>query len=34
MTTTITAVPKEYEDLRATVADFARTVVAPVAATS
>jgi short/branched chain acyl-CoA dehydrogenase len=34
MTTTITAgtLPKEYEDLRATVADFARTVVAPVSA--
>src|SRR2546430_17278003 len=34
MTTTITAgtLPKEYEDLRDTVADFARTVVAPVSA--
>jgi short-chain 2-methylacyl-CoA dehydrogenase len=34
MTTTITAgtLPKEYEDLRQTVADFARTVVAPVSA--
>lgn len=34
MTTAITAgtLPKEYEDLRATVADFARTVVAPVSA--
>jgi alkylation response protein AidB-like acyl-CoA dehydrogenase len=34
MTTTISAgtLPKEYEDLRATVADFARTVVAPVSA--
>lgn len=34
MTTTITAgtLPNEYEDLRATVADFARTVVAPVSA--
>jgi len=34
MTTTITAgtLPKEYEDLRTTVADFARTVVAPVSA--
>jgi short/branched chain acyl-CoA dehydrogenase len=34
MTTTIAAgtLPKEYEDLRATVADFARTVVAPVSA--
>jgi len=34
MTGTITAgtLPKEYEDLRATVADFARTVVAPVSA--
>jgi short-chain 2-methylacyl-CoA dehydrogenase len=34
MTTSITAgtLPKEYEDLRATVADFARTVVAPVSA--
>ncbi|SOX55175.1 acyl-CoA dehydrogenase [Mycobacterium ahvazicum] len=34
MTTTITAgtLPKEYEDLRATVADFGRTVVAPVSA--
>ncbi len=34
MTTTITAgtLPKEYEDLRATVADFARTVVAPTSA--
>jgi short-chain 2-methylacyl-CoA dehydrogenase len=34
MTTSITAgtLPKEYEDLRDTVADFARTVVAPVSA--
>jgi short/branched chain acyl-CoA dehydrogenase len=34
MTTTVTAgtLPKEYEDLRDTVADFARTVVAPVSA--
>ena len=34
MTTPITAgtLPKEYEDLRQTVADFARTVVAPVSA--
>ncbi|MDD4867465.1 MAG: acyl-CoA dehydrogenase family protein [Mycobacterium sp.] len=34
MTTSITAgtLPKEYEDLRNTVADFARTVVAPVSA--
>ena len=34
MTTTITAgsLPKEYEDLRDTVADFARTVVAPLSA--
>src|SRR5258705_13395748 len=34
MTTTITAgeLPKEYEDLRDTVADFARSVVAPVSA--
>jgi len=34
MTISITAgtLPKEYEDLRATVADFARTVVAPVSA--
>jgi short-chain 2-methylacyl-CoA dehydrogenase len=34
MTTAITAgsLPKEYEDLRDTVADFARTVVAPVSA--
>jgi hypothetical protein len=34
MTTFITAgtLPKEYDDLRATVADFARTVVAPVSA--
>ncbi|OBK53072.1 acyl-CoA dehydrogenase family protein [Mycobacterium kubicae] len=34
MTTTITAdtLPKEYEDLRNTVAEFARTVVAPVSA--
>src|ERR1700679_933097 len=34
MTTTISAgmLPKEYEDLRATVSDFARTVVAPVSA--
>ncbi|MDT5256812.1 MAG: short-chain 2-methylacyl-CoA dehydrogenase [Mycobacterium sp.] len=34
MTTFITAgtLPREYEDLRATVADFARTVVAPVSA--
>ena len=34
MTTTMTAgtLPNEYEDLRATVADFARTVVAPVSA--
>ena len=34
MTTTIAAgtLPKEYEDLRDTVADFARTVVAPVSA--
>jgi short-chain 2-methylacyl-CoA dehydrogenase len=34
MTSTITAgtLPKEYEDLRDTVADFARTVVAPVSA--
>ena len=34
MTTSITAgtLPKEYEDLRQTVADFARTVVAPVSA--
>src|SRR6202022_3340037 len=34
MTTTITAgtLPKEYEDLRDTVAEFARTVVAPVSA--
>ncbi|MCW2664487.1 MAG: putative acyl-CoA dehydrogenase, partial [Mycobacterium sp.] len=37
MTTTITTIsggtlPKEYEDLRDTVADFARTVVAPVSA--
>src|SRR6201982_2328921 len=34
MTTTITAgtLPKEYEELRDTVADFARTVVAPVSA--
>jgi len=34
MTTSITAgtLPKEYDDLRASVADFARTVVAPVSA--
>jgi short/branched chain acyl-CoA dehydrogenase len=34
MTTTMTSgtLPKEYEDLRQTVADFARTVVAPVSA--
>src|ERR1700757_2822242 len=34
MTTTISGgtLPKEYEDLRDTVADFARTVVAPVSA--
>ncbi len=34
MTTSITAgtLPKEYEDLRDTVAEFARTVVAPVSA--
>lgn len=37
MTTTTTTIsggilPKEYQDLRDTVADFARTVVAPVSA--